>query len=79
MHNYSQAHSVSQKTYNWNTLNVKVLKKLGLNLTKKEIESIVNMEADSIEKVILALKYHIESYMANRRSQRQIDVMANSR
>lgn len=38
MHNYSQAHSVSQKTYNWNTLNVKVLKKLGLNLSKKEIE-----------------------------------------
>ena len=35
MHNYSQAHSVSQKTYNWNTLNVKVLKKLGLNLSKK--------------------------------------------
>ena len=60
MHNYSQAHSVSQKTYNWNTLNVKVLKKLGLNLSKKEIESIVNMEPDAIEKVLLALRYHIE-------------------
>ena len=68
MHNYSQAHSVSQKTYNWNTLNVKVLKKLGLNLSKKEIENIVNMEPDSIEKVLLAVRYHIESYMANRRS-----------
>ena len=67
MHNYSQAHSVSQKTYNWNTLNVKVFKKLGLNLSKKEIESIVNMEPDAIEKVLLALKYHVESYMVNRR------------
>ena len=48
-----------------------MLKKLGLNLSKKEIESIVNMEPDSIEKVLLALRYHIETYMANRRSQRQ--------
>lgn len=68
MHNYSQAHSVSQKTYNWNTLNVKALKKLGLNLSKKEIEGVVNMDPDCIEKVLLALRYHIDSYMANRRS-----------
>jgi len=60
MHNYSQAHSVSQKTYNWNTLNVKVLKKLGLSLSKKEIEQIVNMEPDSIEKVLLALRFHVD-------------------
>ena len=39
-----------------------LLKKLGLNLSKKEIESIVNMEPDAIEKVLLALKYHIETY-----------------
>jgi hypothetical protein len=55
MHNYSQAHSVSQKTYNWNTLNTKVFKKLGLSLSKKEIENIVNMAPDSIELVLLAL------------------------
>ena len=73
MHNYSQAHSVSQKTYNWNTLNVKVLKKLGLSLSKKEIEQIVNMEPDSIEKVLLALRFHVDQYMNNRRSQRQFD------
>ena len=71
MHNYSQAHSVSQKTYNWNTLNVKVLKKLGLNLSKKEIESVVNMEPDAVEKVLLALKYHIETYSSSRRATRQ--------
>lgn len=73
MHNYSQAHSVSQKTYNWNTLNVKVLKKLGLNLSKKEIESVVGMEPDSIEKVLIASKYHIEQYMLNRGRQRQFN------
>lgn len=67
MHNYSQAHSVSQKTYNWNTLNVKVLKKLGLNLSKKEIENVVNMVPDSIELVLIALKFHIEQYMSGRK------------
>ena len=67
MHNYSQAHSVSQKSYNWNTLNVKVLKKLGLNLTKKEIDAVVNMEPDAIEKVLIAAKYHVEQYVANKR------------
>ena len=49
LHNYSAAHSLSQKTYNWNTLNVKVLKKIGLTLSKKEIENIVNMVPDAIE------------------------------
>lgn len=29
LHNYSAAHSVTQKTYNWNTLNLKVLKRIG--------------------------------------------------
>ena len=29
LHNYSSANSLDQKRYNWNTLNVKVLKKLG--------------------------------------------------
>ena len=67
LHNYSQAHSLSQKTYNWNTLNVKVLKKLGLNLSKQEIEAIVNMEPDAIEKTLLALRFHIEQYMTRRR------------
>ena len=34
LHNYSAAHSQSQKLYNWTTFNQKVLKKLGVNLTK---------------------------------------------
>ena len=69
LHNYSQAHSLSQKTYNWNTLNVKVLKKFGLNLSKAEIEAIVNMEPDAIEKTLIALKFHIEQHLSRRRTQ----------
>ena len=68
LHNYSQAHSVSQKTYNWNTLNVKVLKKLGLSLSKQEIEAVVNMEPDAIEKVLIASKFHVEQFMTKRRA-----------
>ena len=68
MHNYSAAHSVSQKTYNWNTLNVKVLKKLNLNLSKDEIEAVVNMTPDAIEKILLALKVQIEFKLNNKQS-----------
>jgi len=42
------------------------LKKLGLNLSKKEIEDIVNMVPDSIEKVLLALKVQIEYKLSNK-------------
>ena len=57
---------MSQKTYNWNTLNVKVLKKLNLNLSKKEIEDVVNMVPDCIEKILLALKVQIEFKLNNK-------------
>lgn len=66
MHNYSQAHSVSQKMYNWNTLNVKVFKKIGLNLSKKEIEDVVNMVPDQIEKVLIAVKTQIDFKLNNK-------------
>ena len=78
MHNYSQAHSVSQKTYNWNTLNVKVLKKLNLNLSKKEIENIVNMQPDCIERVLVALKMQIEYKLNNKSAPVQPNQNASS-
>lgn len=60
VHNYSAAHSVSQKTYNWNTFNLKVLKKIGMSLSKKEIEDLVNMTPDTIELLLLNLKATLE-------------------
>lgn len=38
IHNYSAAHSVKQKLYNWSTLNHKVFKKLGFQLSKNDID-----------------------------------------
>jgi hypothetical protein len=55
LHNYSAAHSVSQKTYNWNTLNQKLFKKLGFTLTKRDMEDAVNCVPDTIERILRVL------------------------
>ena len=49
LHNYSGAHSHSQKLYNWTTFNQKVLKKLGVNLTKQQMDEIINCVPDAVE------------------------------
>ena len=56
LHNYSAAHSVAQKIYNWNTINLKVFKKFGFQISKQEIEALVNMVPDSIERLLFNLK-----------------------
>ena len=43
LHNYSAAHSVQQKSYNWETLNTKVLKKLNMQLAPGDVKSVVEM------------------------------------
>lgn len=61
LHNYSTAHSSPQKLYNWNTLNrilnycysiEKVFKKIGFQLSKKEIDGIVSCQSGVIESVL---------------------------
>lgn len=37
LHNYPSANSLSKKIENWNTLNLKVFKRLGISLTKTQI------------------------------------------
>ena len=46
--------------YNWNTLNTKVLKKYGMQLSKKEIEDVVAMAPDTIEDILYRLKVRLE-------------------
>lgn len=38
LHNYPPANSLDKKIQNWSILNSKVLKKMGFNLTKSQIE-----------------------------------------
>jgi hypothetical protein len=66
LHNYSAAHSVSQKTYNWNTLNQKIFKKLGFTLIKKDMEDAVNCVPDTIERILKVLQANIASYQENK-------------
>jgi len=46
--------------YNWNTLNTKVLKKYQLQLSKREIEDVVNMAPDTIECILYRLKVRLD-------------------
>ena len=52
LHNYPSASSTKQKLSNWNTLNNKVLKKLGLKISKDEINDVMNSKPKAIENLL---------------------------
>ena len=58
LHNYPSASSTKAKLVNWETLNKKVLKKLGVKITKDEIKDIVNSKPMAIENLLDRL-YHL--------------------
>ncbi|CAD8091310.1 unnamed protein product [Paramecium sonneborni] len=65
LHNYSQANSTQTKQYNWNTLNTKVLKKLGFQLSQKDIDSVIQVEEKAIERVLRLVQEKIKFYLEN--------------
>ena len=58
LHNYPSASSTKAKLVNWETLNKKVLKKLGVKITKNEITDIINSKPNAIENLLGKL-YHV--------------------
>ena len=52
LHNYPSANSTKAKIINWETLNKKVLKKIGLKLGKNEIEDLVRSKPNAIENLL---------------------------
>jgi hypothetical protein len=50
---------MQQKLYNWNTLNHKVLKKLGMQLTKEHMSDIANVNPGAIERALKLLKIRL--------------------
>lgn len=52
LHNYSAANSLTQKCYNWNTMNQKVFRKLGFGVSKSEVDEIVNCVPGAVERVL---------------------------
>ena len=62
LHNYPAASSLKQKIYNYETLNNRVLKKLGYNISRQLIEDIVNCKTGAIEIVLNTIQYKIAKY-----------------
>lgn len=77
IHNYSQANSVAKKTYNWNTLNQKVFKKLGFQVSKKDINNIVTAAPETIERVLKMAKDYIENYKQRARKSQSRSTISN--
>ena len=49
LHNYQSVSGKTKKTYNWTTLNQKVFKKMGMQISKEDINGIVQAEPEAIE------------------------------
>lgn len=78
LHNYSNAHSVQQKSANWNTLNQKVLKKVNMSLTPKDIKDAVEMVPETIERILFTLRTKIEQYH-QKKKQKRVESAQNRR
>eukprot|EP00930_Biecheleria_cincta_P053253 TRINITY_DN38665_c0_g1_i1.p1 TRINITY_DN38665_c0_g1~~TRINITY_DN38665_c0_g1_i1.p1 ORF type:complete len:233 (-),score=60.44 TRINITY_DN38665_c0_g1_i1:53-751(-) len=60
MHNYSAANSHTQKMYNWNTINQKVLKKLGYHIHQQDLDEIIKASPGAVERVLHQLSMKVE-------------------
>mmetsp|Transcript_43110 Transcript_43110/g.71665 ORF Transcript_43110/g.71665 Transcript_43110/m.71665 type:complete len:228 (+) Transcript_43110:104-787(+) len=66
MHNYPSANSYAQKMYNWNTFNAKVCKKMGFQLSKEELDALVNCQHQAVERTLKNLQQRMAKYGAKR-------------
>ena len=64
LHNYPPANSMQQKLYNWDTLNSRVLRKLGATLPRHEIEAVCQCAPGAIERCLNALQLKMARYRA---------------
>jgi len=62
VHNYGTANSIKQKIYNFETLNTRVLKKLGYTIPRSSIEDIVNCRPGAVESVLNNLQLKMAKY-----------------
>ena len=56
LHNYSAANAMSQKMYNWTTLNSKVFRKLGFQIPKILMEKVARCRQGAVEEVLVILQ-----------------------
>ena len=66
LHNYPLAHNTQQKTNNWNILNTKVFKRMGFQISRADIDRIINSSPQAIERVLAVVKQRIEEFKDTR-------------
>ena len=69
IHNYPVTNSTTQKQYNWNTLNTKVFKKIGLTLAKSEIDAVLQYKPLAVESILKKVYEKIRTYTQNQGNQ----------
>ena len=62
LHNYAAANSVKQKVYNFETLNQRVLRKLGYQIPRSVIDDIVACKTGAVEGVLNILQLKMAKY-----------------
>lgn len=68
LHNYPSANSSKQKLYNFETLNSKVLRRLGYVISKKDMEDMVNCVPGKAESFLFGLQQRMAQYEEERSS-----------
>ena len=70
LHNYSTTNSVSQKAYNWRTINQKVFRKIGFQISEQDVNDIVTCKRGACERVLKLCKINFVKYQKKRQSQK---------
>ena len=78
LHNYPNVSSTKQKLTNWNTLKMKVLKKINFIITQEEINEIVNAKPKAIEKLLYRLYNVIVKHDKNAISLEKMNTVNNN-
>lgn len=66
LHNYSATNSVSQKAYNWRTINQKVFRKIGFQISEQDVNDIVTCKRGACERVLKLCKVNFVKYQKKR-------------
>lgn len=72
VHNYFCANSINQKKVNWNTLNRKVLGKLGMKLSDGTIQYLVDAKAGAVEQVLWDIRRRIQDMIGRNYDQEEL-------
>eukprot|EP01083_Nonionella_stella_P015637 43776_1 len=66
LHNYSTTNSVAQKAYNWRTINQKVFRKIGFQISEQDVNDIVTCKRGACERVLKLCKTNFVKYQKRR-------------